>query len=472
MAPLLALALSLTFSAWLLIRDVRSRSLTAAVWIPTIVLFILCSRPVTLWLGFGGVVVSQDNYVEGSPIDRAFYLTMIFASVIVVMRRRLNWGRLSAVNVPLLAFYAYFLVSVFWSDDPLGSFKRLFKDFGLIVIALAMLSEKNPFEAVRGVYVRCASVLIPLSIVFIKYFPHLGREYTRGGEGTFTGVTTQKNSLGEIVMVFCIFLLWDFLERPATGSESRWYRWDRVLLIGMGVWLLNISESKTALMCLGIGLVLVTRARTFATKTMNSGILAAALAVPVLLLTTQQFTAVLSPVVEALGRDLTFTGRTDIWRAVLAQDINPLFGTGYWNFWGNAGGDSVRSVLQVGEMKGAHNGYLDIYVDGGWIGIALLAFILVITGRRLTRPMAARYHRVRFALLIIAVLYNLSESAYARLCPIWFTTLLILIDPEVVKGIECDSDVAGVGLDAAVVNPWESVRTHRFGNSRLGANAS
>jgi hypothetical protein len=39
-----------------------------------------------------------------------------------------------------------------------------------------------------------------------------------------------------------------------------------------------------------------------------------------------------------------------------------------------------------------------------------------------------RYYKVRFAILIAAIIYNLSESTFARMGPIWFTTLLMMVE--------------------------------------------
>ena len=35
---------------------------------------------------------------------------------------------------------------------------------------------------------------------------------------------------------------------------------------------------------------------------------------------------------------------------------------------------------------------------------------------------------MRFAILIAAIVYNLPESSFARIGPIWFTTLMMLLD--------------------------------------------
>jgi exopolysaccharide production protein ExoQ len=421
----------LLFIAFLLMRDSRRRtSLSWAIWIPTIFLLIVGSRPLSLWLGgtrsYSGAGLAND--AEGSAVDQVFFFSMIVSSLIIATLRHVKWGKLLAANVPLLLFYLYFAVSISWSEDPMGSTKRLFKDFGMLFVISLILSEKNPLEAVRAVYVRCACVLFPLSAVCIKWFPNIARQFAINGEIMYTGVTTQKNTLGEIVLVFGLFLVWDCLETwPAKRQWSR-LPWDRLLLLLMGFWLLNMCQSKTALFCLLMGAALMLRKGWFASKTFSRIALLVALSVPYLLFFSQRFSSVVAPVVEALGRNMTFTGRTDIWQHITSTTVNPLIGAGYWNFWGGTGGLKVNEEMHS-IIPNAHDGYVDLYLDGGVIGLILLFFMLVAYGRRLMRNLRGdRFQRLRFATLIAAIIYNVSESNWARLSTIWFTTLLVFVD--------------------------------------------
>ena len=88
-------------------------------------------------------------------------------------------------------------------------------------VALVILTELDPITAFRTIFVRVSYLLFPLSIVFIKYFPGIGRQSAHSGENMFTGVTTQKNSLGEMVFVLSIIILWDFLEIRKTEKIKR-----------------------------------------------------------------------------------------------------------------------------------------------------------------------------------------------------------------------------------------------------------
>ena len=180
MIPRIVLLVSL-FLFWKLIqKDIAARpGLSSAIWIPTFWVAIQLSRPLSMWLNFGG---GEGGSLEGSPLDRLFYFGMIFAALVVLSRRGVAWNKIFSQNWPIFLFYSYFLISIIWAPNSFVSFKRWFKEVGNVWIALVILTEENPKEAFRAVFVRCAYVLIPLSIVFLRYFPDLGRRYLRNGQ--------------------------------------------------------------------------------------------------------------------------------------------------------------------------------------------------------------------------------------------------------------------------------------------------
>jgi exopolysaccharide production protein ExoQ len=424
------LILGLVFIAFLLIRDSRRRpSLSWALWLPTFFLLVVGSRPLGDWFG-GGAWDGRGlaNDAAGSPLDQVFFFLIIIACLIIATRRHVQWGKLFAGNMPLLLFYCYFLLSIAWSEDPLGSSKRLFKDFGMLFVISVILSEKHPLEAVRAVYVRCACILFPLSAIFIKWFPNIARSFAVNGDIMYSGVTTQKNTLGEIVLVFGMFVVWDCLESwPGKLRVSR-LPWDRFVLLLIGFWLLQICQSKTGLLCLLIGSALILRKGWLASKNISRVALLAALSLPYLLFFAQQYSSVIEPIVEAMGRNMTFTGRTDIWQHINLNTVNPLIGAGYYNFWGGSGGMRVNQAMHE-TIPNAHDGYVDMYLDGGFIGLVLLFFMLVAYGRRtMKHARTDRFANVRFAVIVVLIIYNISETTFARLTPLWFTSVLAFVD--------------------------------------------
>lgn len=422
------LLMALIFIGWLLWRELwRRPSLSAAVWIPTVLMMVLGSRPLSGW------VVGGYDYSRGSAslLDQSFFLFVLAGSLVIASSRGVNWVRFLGANLPLMLLYAYFVASIIWSDDPAGSAVRIVKDFGLLVVVGLIYSEKEPLQAIRAVFIRSACVLFPLSIVFNRYFPSFGREFSPNGSMQLSGVTLQKNSLGEIVFVFCIFILWDYIDLPASSRRRGLLRgmpWDYVALLLMGIVLLKQSQSKTALVCLVLAAALSVRKGAFASRTVSMAVFAAVLSTPFLLFFTRSFGDIIQPVVAALGRDMTFTGRTNIWDHITFETVNPMIGCGFWNFWQGPHGIEISREINW-SIPTAHCGYLDIYLDGGVLGLVALLYVLVAYGRRLIkRGQEGRIRVVGLAVLSTAIIYNLSESSFLRIGPLWFATVLMMVE--------------------------------------------
>ena len=367
--------------------------------------------------------------MEGSPIDRLFYFGMIFLAFITVAKRRVNWAQLISLNWPILLFYGYCLVSTLWAESSVVSFKRWFKDFGNIFVALVILTEQNPQQAIRAVFVRCAFVLLPLSIIFIRYFPSLGRNYSRGGGLEITGVTTQKNSLGALVLVCGLVLIWDWFEKSGSDRRklNRLERFLPFILFGIGAYLLYLCNSQTSLLCLIIGAcVLASIKLPFLRKRIGAlGLYALGGAIGYLVL--DSLIGIKDAILGTMGRDATFTGRTEVWKELLALHTDPIIGTGFCSFWSN---QSYRSQLPNWVAFSAHNGYLEIYIDGGYIELFFLALMLLVVGWRINRQLttSGNYSLVRFATLLVTIVGDFSESHFTRMSPLWFLFLLTALE--------------------------------------------
>ncbi len=105
-----------------------------------------------------------------------------------------------------------------------------------------------------------------------------------------------------------------------------------------------------------------------------------ALAVSLVILITENAEYI---IVEKLGKDMTLTGRTYIWAHVVdAINKYPLFGYGYGGFWQEWRGPddpsfNVRTPSGFKAMH-AHNGFLDMGLDFGWIGLSLFSLSLLV----------------------------------------------------------------------------------------------
>ena len=129
-----------------------------------------------------------------------------------------------------------------------------------------------------------------------------------------------------------------------------------------------------------------------------------------------------------IGRNPTLTDRTAIWEGVMKKPVNPVIGVGYMMFWDYYGG--VDLERQTAELKSAHNGYLETYLDGGILALFFLAVMLLAVGRRAIREFltGSAYGRLAFAVFVVMLLYNISESTYARRSVLWFAFLLFALE--------------------------------------------
>jgi exopolysaccharide production protein ExoQ len=438
MPPLLALTLSLGFSGVLLFREAyQQKDVSRAVWIPCIWLFILGSRPISVWLSFSGPG-GVDAMMEGSPVDRIVYLILMIAGLAVVVYRRLHWREIFTSNLLLTCFIVYCAISVAWSDFPFIAFKRWFKSLGDPLMALIILSEASPGAAIATVLRRCAYVLIPLSIVFIKYFPYLGRGYDPwSGIAYYTGVTTNKNMLGYLLLVFgLLFLCTLFTRVVATGSEKADRRTDiaiGLLFLGMVAWLIRLANSQTAVIALLVsGGVVMALGSSIVRKYFG----AVALSSIVVLLTLQFTFDIWTLALESAGRNATLTGRTEIWATVLKLAQNPLVGTGFQSFWLGDRLERMWATFPVFRPNQAHNGYLEIYLNLGLIGLLLFVGVLISFYRamreKLDRAIAAvpvnptELALAKFGIGYLAayLLYNVTEAIFQ---PLNFLFIVFLV---------------------------------------------
>jgi O-antigen ligase len=93
------------------------------------------------------------------------------------------------------------------------------------------------------------------------------------------------------------------------------------------------------------------------------------------------FSTAIYDFLEGLGIDPTFTNRIDIWRIAMRQALEvPLTGVGLNTYWGSysviyGGGDIETWAYTAGS---AHNGYLDVAMNTGIPGLALVLFLFVL----------------------------------------------------------------------------------------------
>jgi exopolysaccharide production protein ExoQ len=429
MPPIVAALLTLGGIVLLLRRDqARNADVSAALWLPVMWLFVTGSRFVSQWMDLGGG--PEVSYYDGSPVDAAYFLALICAGLLVLMRRSVSLGELIRQNLWLALAVGLGLVSVIWSDEPVIAFKRWIKALGHPVMALVILTDPNPVAALRTVLKRCAFLLLPLSALFIKYFPEYGRGFDSWtGEVSNTGVGLTKNDLGYVCVSLGLFLFWHLLtaRSGADGRRNREETWTSLALLALALWLWSMSNSTTSLVMMLIGSATIAGLGSqFVSKRYFGTLLIVVLVIGV---TMEYVFDVYALVLELLGKSPTLTDRTLVWADALALQDRPILGFGFESYWL---GPRLELLWEKWWWKPnqAHNGYIETYLNLGIVGVALLFLVIVSTFRKIAASFDTDFDfaRLRMGLLLAILAFNVSEAAFKGVHFIWTLFFIIALD--------------------------------------------
>jgi O-antigen ligase len=431
LSPTIASYLTIAFIIFLLRRDIREKpDVSGALWLPLIWLVLGCSRSVSEWLNIFGLPVSGAASVEeGSPLDAWFCFALIIAGSCVLMKRQVRLSEIISNNGWLIVFLLYCFISIAWSDFPFIALKRWIKILGHPIMALIVLTEPNPEEALTRLMKRCAYVVIPVSILFIKYYPELGRRFSPWGGSESCGIATGKNFLGADCLILGYFFFWYLLQ--TWRSERGTWRRNELWLIGgslIGIWwLFSQAHSATSFISLIAGLLVVV---FVGSRRINKNFIGTYLLAALVLLAIAEVTFGLSShMSESLGRGSDMTGRTGIWTSLLGLHTDPILGTGFESFWLGERPRQLEGIFYF-SINEAHNGYLETYLTLGLVGVFLLVGLFVATFRKIRLDLFrnVEWGRYRLGFLAALVLYNWTEAAFKTLNPLWFAFYLIATD--------------------------------------------
>jgi exopolysaccharide production protein ExoQ len=429
--PSVASCLTVAFIIFLFRRDIRERpNVTGALWIPLIWFLIICSRQPSEWLNTFGFHSGAVILEEGSPFDAFIYFALIAAGAYVLSKRHVQLSAIIRQNQWLTIFFVYCLLAIFWSDFPLVAFKRWIKVLGHPIMALIVLTEPNPVEALTTLMKRCAYVIVPVSILFLKYYPEWGRSFDLWtGAAVNNGITTNKTALGGDCLILGFFFLWYLLQ--IWPNERGRPRRNELFMTGgfllMIWWLFSMARSSTSLVSLFVGMLIVV---LLGLRVVDKKFIGTYLIVGVLALAAAEWAfGIYANMLPLLGKDPTLTDRTFLWHDLLQVEINPILGAGFESFWL---GDRLRefAASRWWAPNEAHNGYLETYINLGLVGLFLLIALLIATFWKGRRELFSNFQfgRFRLGFLMAVIAYNWTEAAFKNISVMWFVFCLIALD--------------------------------------------
>jgi O-antigen ligase len=365
-----------------------------------------------------GIVLSAQvdstgaKAAEGNPVQQAINMVNYTVVGLFLVFRARRTMVVASRDLLLWMLLLLACVSVIWSAMPALTLRRTVALVGTTAMGLYLASRYSIGEQVR-LLAKVLLLAAVLSLAVIALWPERGVYGTEmGAHGIFfRGLYENKNVLGRLLALGALTMVVAFF-----NSTHRWI-WCFGFLLCVG--LLALCRSATAMVVLAATLATLPVLAVLRWNYRLTLPLIVSAALPGGLVLAWLW-ANAETVFGVLGKDTTFTGRTDIWMAVMDMIWQrPWLGYGLNGFWLGWEGPSAYVCQIAGwAVPHAHNGFLDLWLAVGVWGLAIfvvgftLAFFRALAAMaRSTRASEGIWPVVY---LLFMLLYNVTESTILR----------------------------------------------------------
>lgn len=356
------------------------------------------------------VVRARSDAAEGDPFLQVIWLTIYVITFCLLAVQWKGFTRIpNNLNKPILVLTGIALFSYFWSNAPSITLRRAIGLAGTTLFAIYFATRYSSKEQLRLLAWTLGTAAV-LSLIFAVALPTYGLD-VHPFAGAWRGVFIQKNLLGRFMSVNAFI----FLVIALSNKRYRWITWS---IFGLSVALILLSTSKTSLLIFTTLLILLPFYRALRWHY--------SLFVPILIMVILViagfviwFTTEAETVLGYFGKDVTLTGRTDLWYMAFTMiQQRPWLGFGYSGFWLGAQGFSGYIWNVIGwPAPHAHNGFLDLWLDLGLIGVlAFVASFFTSLGQAFTHLRNTKTWEAFWPLIFLTVFFliNLTQSAILK----------------------------------------------------------
>jgi exopolysaccharide production protein ExoQ len=311
---------------------------------------------------------SADVDTFSVALEGAVY---VYGAVLALTRWR-RVLRAARIAWPLLALAGLACLSTAWSVEPMVTFRRSVSLLAATIVSI-YLGERYSIKAFARLLAQAFCLMIALVLVVYSVAPEYVIDQSAYG-GAWRGLSAYKNAFGEHMAIAVLLLVLVRFQR---------FGWLRYVFLPMAAGFLLLSRSATAVVCGVLGVAAVPLWRLMRSK---QGRLVYPLAIMMFSLGMYCVLAFPEALFQILGRDTTLTGRTRLWGILLPVMANhPILGYGYDAFWAGLKPE-VLSVWIDSErlVPAADNGYIELFLSLGALGVCVFLYVFVIAFRRAT----------------------------------------------------------------------------------------
>lgn len=317
---------------------------------------------------FGGETTNIRNQIV--------FLFLFFSSLVILGKRFDKIFSLIRSEKYLSIFVLLCLISAIWSDYSFLSFKRSFQLFVMFLVIIEALVSIDPFILLKQLKI-VVSIYLFFNLFACRFIPAAIDPVF----GTWRGMEVQKNWLAQNS-------LYGLLSSIAFYSfdRTKFTKWYDVILIFISILLIYKTHSSTNLMAVIIIILmgLVFQIESIFTKRIGVGrsllgltfLFALIFSIVVLIFSSEIFALIPG----YFGKDLTFSGRVDIWKFVWIDiEQKLLLGYGFATYWimGSSRIEIFASYFEGFMVNSAHNGYLEIILQLGFFGFVFFLLPII-----------------------------------------------------------------------------------------------
>lgn len=320
----------------------------------------------------------------------AIILVIFVIALVIIIRARARW-RLTGLPFPLLAFLALTVLSIAWSDyrqytaaaallsivTAIGALSlavtfRLSELLRLLGHALRIiLAGSILFELVVSIFVRHPFTPWWTNYTGQKIHPaeYWSRDLLFKGD-RIQGIMGNSDLLGFVALLGVIVFAIEFASRSMHRGWSGF--WIVIAVIDIALTRsATVFVAAVAVAVAAIVLVLLRRAQSDRARRTISIVSILAVIVGI-----AGAVVLRGPLLSALGKSGTLTGRTGIWTEVIAiARQRPVLGWGWISYWVPGLAPFNRKAFNIGGIQylQAHDAWLDLWLQLGIIGVIVFA---------------------------------------------------------------------------------------------------
>ena len=319
-------------------------------------------------------IISTDVHLPSVIAEMGLYL---WCANLVLPRWRTTLNAVRAAW-PILVLPGLSVLSTLWSIDPLLTLRRS-SFFTLSTVMAAYLGERYSIEELAGLFAEAECWLMGGSLAMFCILP--AKVLDPSHMGAWKGLTVHKNVFGECMAVAVVLLLL---------VRFRGHRMLQRFFFIASVGLLYLAHSVTPTIACGVVVLSIPVLRRVSRLRIQERVIAYGLLATVAVVGSFAMTTYSASLLQLVGKDSTLSGRAELWSLVMdAIWKKPILGYGYEAFWQGFKGESRGILESTGWLVPmAHNGYLDLWLSLGLVGLAVYALVFLKSIR-----MALRYLR-------------------------------------------------------------------------------